>query len=409
MIYINKGNSYTKYYITRDGRLICMENDGTEQVLLYDVSDEFDACISEDGNEHFIIQGLNGELIYLKKEKDTWKKYCIFKSRRGVKKISGIKLIQRDKFLCAFYIMEHTGRNLLIKHLFSAEDLYREPEVLSLTDKRKDFSVCENDMGEIHLFYKNEKGKWTEYIFQKDGTQKSTEELPIEEGILNLCGAFIKNELCFLYTVQRGKNNALVFARKNNLNDFKTVTFGISKTCRPEIISYDEFICIQWSENGAVMQSDINENSGFTKPKPIGVPGVIARIRENKDSGLKCQSCAVYNKYPYIPGRLFSRKENKGDDRMNIKNDIINDKYSKEIINKLKEIEADIQTMGKNLDDMCLFLSELQDFKNNISNPEISIAHNETKTALSGGDVGEVDEKNIKLFESTDIDSVLPE
>ena len=139
MIYIKTNNSYLKYHVTRDGKFICTQADGSESVILYDVSDEFDGVISEDGREHFIIQGLNGELVYLNKENDTWKKYNIFKSRKGVRKISEIKLTLFRDMLCAFYIMEYTGKNLLIRHLFSVNDLYREPEVLNITDKRKDF------------------------------------------------------------------------------------------------------------------------------------------------------------------------------------------------------------------------------------------------------------------------------
>lgn len=410
MIYIKTNNSYLKYHVTRDGKFICTQADGSESVILYDVSDEFDGVISEDGREHFIIQGLNGELVYLNKENDTWKKYNIFKSRKGVRKISGIKLTLFRDMLCAFYIMEYTGKNLLIRHLFSVNDLYREPEVLNITDKRKDFCICQNLNGDTYLFFKNEKGKWANYVFSENPAHKDLSVFEIEDGASNLCAASVNNEIYLTYTAQRGNSTALLFCSEKNPNDVKTITFGISKNCRPKIVTYDEFTCIQWSENGGVMQADLLKGDIFNKPKPLGVPGAIAQIRELCASSLKCRSCAVYNMYPYIRGKsILKSKLNKGEPAVNFKNDIINDKYSKEILSKLNEIESDIDTMGKNLEDMCLFLSELQGFKHEIDNTEISIAKTEKKDALSGDDVGEIDENNIKIFESTDIDSVLPE
>ncbi|MBO7289731.1 MAG: hypothetical protein J6V03_07075 [Clostridia bacterium] len=126
LIYINENNLYTKYYISSDNRLMCQDKAGNENMILADISNEFDA-ISKDGVLHFVLQSSGGELLYLKKEDDTWRKFDILKSRRGIKRIHKIRLAKHQNKLCAFYIMEHNGQNLFVKHRFSTEKLYEEP------------------------------------------------------------------------------------------------------------------------------------------------------------------------------------------------------------------------------------------------------------------------------------------
>ncbi len=419
MIYVKEDNSYLKYHITGDGRLICTEKNGTESVILYDISGEFDAAVSDDGSIHFVLQGLSGELIYLKKEDGTWKKYNIFKSRKGIRRIFGIRLVKSDNELCAFYIMEHTGKNLMVKHIFSQSELYREPEVLDLSDARRDFCICMGKNGETHLFFKNENSIYKNYTFDSGFKLKKATQCGLDTEVLALKAAYVGDELCFAYTVPRKNSTALVFCKADNPNDSKIVTFGISRSCCPEIIAFDNTSVIQWEENGTVMQaSAMDDCKSFSKPKILGINGVLTSIRQGAADNIKCDKCAVYNYHPYIHGKNFamSAEQNKGaDNNMNFdhnqnKNDIINDSYCKDILQKLKEIEDDIDRMGKNLEEMCSFLDKLKAFDIQKEWDTISITSKETKKdSLSGSDIGEVYENNIKLFESTDIDEVLPD
>jgi len=60
---------------------------------------------------------------------------------------------------------------------------------------------------------------------------------------------------------------------------------------------------------------------------------------------------------------------------------------------------------------MCEFLNELKKFKDDTVEDNFGFVNiiKEKKESLSGEDIGQIDEGNIKLFESTDIDAVLPE
>lgn len=416
MIYIKENNSYNKYHITNDGRLICTDKDGEESVILYDISGEFDAIVSDESNLHFVLQGLNGELIYLQRESGTWKKYNIFKSRRGLRRIYGIRLAISNGLLCAFYIMEYTGKNLMVKHVFSPSELYREPEVIDLADARKDFCICESECGETYLFFKDENGVRKNYIFDTDFKLKKAMPCSIDTEALTVRAEFIKNELVFVYTLPRKSSTTIAFCKADKTGDAKIITFGVSRNCIPQIIAAGEFTAVQWEENSAVMQALSNDGGDtFSKPKSPGAGCMLYHARHPENSEIKCDMCAMYNNYPYIPGTDFNQKhQNKGDARsMNYnqyKNDIVNESYCREILTKLKEIDDEISKMSKNLEDVCSFLDDLKDYALKDDIGQIAIAVDEdNKATLSGEDIGEIDEDNIKLFESTDIDEILPD
>ncbi len=404
-----------KYYVTNDGRLIFCRKDGTESVILYDVSKEFDAVITDEGHVHFVIQGLNGELIYLKSRKNTWEKFIILKSRKNVRKISGIKLAGKGKELCVFYVMEHTGKSLLVKHSFSEDNLYKEPEVVDIVSGTGDFCICKNDRGEIYVFYKNESKEWNSCCFDTRLVRRSSGyELP-EKNILKLNAAFIRENLYFAYTIMQNNSTALKFCKCGDSDNIKTITFGISKNCIPEIIQTKAATFIQWSENGGIMQTDLGK-SGFSKPRPLGIPALSAKIRQAENEEPVCDRCAVYNNMPYIRGvsvfknkNIKEPKENMSYNNPAYKSDIVNEHYHREILSVLEEIKTDIGRMGDGLRELCTFLDKVYSFKTETEDSIISItSQNAVKDGLTG-DVGEIDEDNIKLFESTDIDTVLPE
>ena len=87
-----------------------------------------------------------------------------------------------------------------------------------------------------------------------------------------------------------------------------------------------------------------------------------------------------------------------------------NEVSSEFITQKLQAIEKDIDKMGKTLEEMCNFLDKLTEFKNNtISDFEITQKSTANTAALSGEDIGEILSENVKLFENTDIDEILPD
>lgn len=418
MIYIKEGNSYLKYHASGDGRLICTYNDGSESIILNDISNEFDAICESGGNLHFVLQGMDGELIYLNREDGTWKKYGIFKSRNRLKKIHGLRLRKSGETLCAFYIMEHGGNQLMVKHRFRTGNLYEEPEVLGIADARRDFCICQDQSMNFHVFFKNSEGVHCEKILGGDFKLRETGTYKAEGETLSLRCAAFKDKIYAVYTVPRKNSTALVLSNTQNDCNEKIITFGISRSCIPQIIIYNEKIIVQWEENGSIMQAESSDNGNtFTRPRSLGAGCTKAKIRNYDDNDIKCDICAVYGNMPYIGGKPIKEikpvEEKKALTNLHkpSKNDITNHEAGELIVERLKNIENDIAKMGKSLFEICEFLDELKNFKSDTENGNFGFQKSKDDNAetMKIGDIGEIDMENVKLFESTDIDSVLPE
>ncbi len=408
MIYINDGGVYSKYHTDDEGHLVCAKENGASSIILNDVSNEFDAIITPSGELHFIIQGIGGELIYLKKICDTWKKYNIFKSRSGIKKIHKLSLDYSEGKLCAFYIMEHDGNHLMVKHRFKSEYLYEEPEVVGICDARRDFCVCKDGNGETNLFYKDINGARKQLIFGKDYMHKSSSELSLDKDILQFKAMYIGGKIYAVYTISKQSGAAIAFCDIKNPESQKIISFVMTKTCSPEILCLNGNIIIQWEENSSVMQISSEDGVNFTKPRIAVSGGNFAKYRSIEKSDIICDSCAILNDRPYV----YEKKQNKEMPRMNsYKKDITNDKAISPLILKLAEIENDINNMGKTLFTICEMLNGIKDFKKETDEGNFGFPkkeeNNESQKSL--GDVGEKNDENIKLFENTDIDAVLPE
>ncbi len=415
MIYIKSGNIYLKYHVTDDGRLICTDKDGTESLILTDVSNEFDAYKDLRGNTHFLLQGACGELIYLKNELETWKKYSILKSRKGIKRIHSIRLVKSGNYLCAFYIMEHDGNRLMIKHRFSEENLYEEPEVLGINDGKRNFSLCTCE-NEYHLYYRDSENGTREFIMDDKFNIINTVSSRFNNEIFAINTAYINKTIYAVCTVPKKMSTAMIFFDTKSEDKAKIITFGISRNCKPEIIFDERCIIIQWEENGSVMQTEsYDEGESFCKPHLAGRQCVFADIRQNaKETPVFCGKCAVYNSMPIV--RLNKNMQNnKAGIKMNSnipksEKREFNAASSEFITQKLQAIEKDIDRMGKTLEEMCKFLDRLTEFKNNIDNDfEITQKESSNTAALSGEDIGEIISDNVKLFENTDIDEILPD
>ena len=81
---------------------------------------------------------------------------------------------------------------------------------------------------------------------------------------------------------------------------------------------------------------------------------------------------------------------------------------NEELLKNLNEIKGHIDQMEKSLIGICSFLEDLKTFKHNAENANV-FAQSKAATNLTGQDIGEIDNDNVKLFESTDIDDIMPD
>lgn len=416
MIYIKEDDGYSKYHTNQDNKFICTVKGKSESVILHEVSGEFDGIITPNKNVHFVLQGLDGELIYLKKEADTWKKYCLLKSRKAVQKISAIRLVCSKSEFCVFYVIGHQGKNLLVKHVFSLEDMAKEPEILGIIDVKRDYVLTDNNQGNITVIFKTVEGKYRKLVFDLEFKIIKDEFVDFENNILELSAICHGTQTYYAYSVPRKNSVAIIFCKEDNLSDEKVVTFGIARNSPVHILYVQNHIVIQWEENGMIMESQSNDfGKTFSKPKHLSSECKFAKIRQIQPcNDLAGNKCAVYNMAPFTAVKKGdSKSDGKGvtskvNNYSHINKEINGNVTNEELLKNLNEIKGHIDKMEKSLIGICSFLEDLKTFKHNSENANV-FAQSKAATNLTGQDIGEIDNDNVKLFESTDIDDIMPD
>lgn len=414
-LYIKQNDGYFKFYTDESARFMMVAPDMRESVILSDMSKEFDGICTDDGSMHFLIQSDKGELLYLKHENGTWKKYNIFKNKDNVCKISNIKLTCSGNVMCAFYVIEHRERSMIAKHTFSASNLYVTPEIADLTDRKKDFCICTNFNGNMHLFYRDIAGRRQEIVYDKNFVRREQNRKALKDEMHNLCVVNNGSRMLSVYISTKKNYTALMFADEESKE--KIITFGIAKNTNLSMSADGDYICIYWTENGIMMQA-VSRNGGesFGKPQAIGRNIDFDKVRTaGEKPGIKHGDLTVMREHRgKSANQQFDRYE-----RMNKMNNrpgyeatgkaAFADMDSAQFVHKLASIENEIAKIGAGLDKVCTFLDRLLKFKEDTHKDHFPVK-SEQATVISdvpSSDIGEKNEENIRLFESMDIDEVL--
>lgn len=420
MLYLKSHNDISKYYVRSDNKFIVKKPGKGADIIIDEVTGEFDGVCPEDGSIHFLIQSTDGSLVYLKYENDSWRKYIIFKSKNNTCNISSIRLTYSEKKLCAFYALVHGEKTMLVRHIFSDKELYTVPEVVDLLDVRKDFCICTDVSGNTHLFYRNRDGERIEKIYSDTMTETSSKRHSEDDNTYSFTAVCNAEGIYRLYTSIRKSYTALILRTCND--EEKIITFAVARNCRHAVSTNDGKVTVQWSEEGRIMQTH-SENHGksFCRPYVLKKDCDFSKVRiRGIRPGLYCNEYAVsHDNMPDFtiqtnkskdPNHKETATMNNAGMRSNYRFVTSEENKAAELIKNLENIEARINSLGKSLEKICKFLEKPPEFKNNIDNNEFSVAPKaqKTKTAEETNDIGEKNEENIKLFESTDIDSVIP-
>ena len=427
---IIKQNNKTLYTfnIDKQCRFIIKNHNGNESIILENATGEYDGICDDDGRMHFLIQTLDGSLIYIKYDSSEWKKYIVFKSKSQNAKITDIKLTWDKGVLCGFYSMEHKTKNLLVKHIFSASNLYATPEVIDTLDSRKSYCLCTNRENRNVLYYKNESGNCYYKIFDNFFSCIKTSTVDIDKNIFNFSCVCNGSNTYLVYTTTRKGYTALVL--RTEKSEEKILTFALAKNSKPSIVACGEYILVQWEEGNTIMNCESN-NGGISFEKPKVYNGSSSRnIYREKGvkpglyfSGASASDMMGLSYYENIVTNNFEVKKNK-ERKQNMNSqlhkpddkNIFKEIDSLQFISKLTLIENEIQKIASDTQHICIFLDELVKFKKGIDNNIVSQREQNEETNAeflenhkTPSDIGEQNEENIKLFEKMKIEDVLPE
>lgn len=410
-LYINQKHVSYSFDIDERGNFVQRIADAKENIILTDMSREFDGICNDEGDMHFVLQSAKGELVYLKCESGTWKKYNIFKNKDGVCKISGIMLTYNASTMCAFYTLEHGGKLLLAKHVFSPDNLFATPEIADTIDRHREYCICTDAAHSTHLLYRDSGGRCKEIVYDSHFVRRQEYRRRSGADVYGMCTVCDGQTLHYVYVAVHKSYTALMYASGDQSNE-KIITFGISRKTKAAMSINGNEITVSWSERGIMMRSASHDGGeSFEKPRSLGKGLLLERVRE---SGVK-------------PGMLQSNyaieqshaKKNRPSGSLNERN-MYMPKYDhtaqssasdfadiskKEFIFKLSQIEAEVSQIGNKLNKICDFLGTLTQFKQNISAQKTDSDAEKFDTLA---DVGEKNEENIKLFESMNIDDVMP-
>lgn len=422
---IIKHNSDTLYTfeVDKNFRFILKEENGEDSVILENVTNEFDGICDENGRMHFLIQSLDGSLIYIKHDNDTWKKYIVFKSKSKLAKMSNISLTWKKGILCGFYVIEYDNKYLLIKHIFSSSNLYATPEVVDVLDTRKIYSICYTNNNMTAIYYKNETGGIYSKTFDKFFKTIETNIIDTEKPIYDFCAVSNGNDVSFAYITERKGYCVLIFSSVKASK--KIITFAVPKNSHISMLNTDLYYMIQWTEGDNILCSEsYNGGSDFSKPSICNkysrrntyrekglIPGIYY---SGKIALLKKQTTISEN---FMRDNFINSTNNERKQHMHpsfhkpTDNNIFKELNSRDFIEKLKAIEKETENISKDTKKICMFLDELVAYKQSTENFSLKI-NSQKETPINNSDenkdIGLQNIENIELFESTDIDDIIP-
>ncbi|MBQ4528845.1 MAG: hypothetical protein II998_12325 [Clostridia bacterium] len=418
---INRNNdSIIRFDVDNDNRLIMLEPSVKESIIIDSVSNEFDGICDDDGRLHFLIQTLDGSLVYIKFDGIDWKKYIVFKSKSKIARITNINLTEDKGILCGFYIIEHKDKIMLIKHIFSSSNLYSTPEVIELLDIRKEYSICINKNSMTEVYCRNSNGDYIKKILDRSFCVKTSQLLNFEKSVFSFCCVNNGYEIITAYTtIQKGYTALIVTTAAGGE---KIITFAVAKNCYLSLAAMGDFIIIRWNESNNLMEC-ISKNAGrtFSKPKILGRKSERHKYREKElkpglyfSSALSCLK-EDFNPFKKITELKYDNNKSERLDEMTPiirkreDNDCFRDMDYKLFSEKISAIENEVSKIGKDTAKICIFLDELVKFKEENIKKDFKISEKkDTIHASATNNIGEENSENIKLFESMNIDDVLP-
>lgn len=386
------------FFVDDDG-MFYHEKDGEERYLLSDgISPVFDATVDALGFVHIAAVSAAGDIVYFGYDFSSWKKYTVMSDRSGNARIKSLRIICISGRLNLWYSFEYDDKKLLTHQIFDGADMIGKPEVVDELGYRGNFSVCcDNDLN-THIFYADTQGKSRYRIFE--WSRKEYDERPFEhENIGTIsCICDCRNVVWVTFVV-RSHGYYVVCCGNANGNEMKSVGFGVDAGCVPNIISLDNTVIVQWSDNFETAECvSYDGGKNFSAPKIAdAIKGGIesfGEYRHGKDGRCTGICRALLSR---INGNILHEAEilEKIDDADETESEIM-DYYNKvggnmqvniDLAARLGNIEQELETIAR-------LLSE------RFGGENVAAAEDEPKEH----DIGEIDMDNMEIFENMNIE-----
>lgn len=259
------GTRWTFY--TNELNHLCYQRGSAKgEILLKNITAEYDVAIDENGHFHIVLQDAVGSLIYIKYDYNEWKKYVLLKNKHSLPKISNIKIVMADNLPVAFYALEHNGQKLLAEHKIRW-GVVTSPIIIDILSKGAVFDVCLDDERCFHLVYKNEQGNAVYKIAPVGAKAFSAVDFPCEHDIVNVRLTHDKySNLHIIYVANINSYHALFYFSTAG-RETKGLAFGISPKSDLLLDVSGEMVRARWVDTDRVFECVSKDNGkSFTKP-----------------------------------------------------------------------------------------------------------------------------------------------
>ena len=202
------GTNGIREFYTDDGKLkcYCSDSKAKEDVCECDL-DDFDVAVSENGVLYAMTQSKGN--LYVSAYNGVWSSECVLESTKIENYNRSITLISNNNWLCAFYILKHDEKFLLVHQIFGSRT---NPDVICESVNEINFCIVKDTNRNIHIAYTNGETLQTAvYVWKAKRWENRTTVMTLEENVSHI-------SMCL-----DEKNNKHIALCIKSLNTYKVI------------------------------------------------------------------------------------------------------------------------------------------------------------------------------------------
>lgn len=291
---------------------LCYQTEtGGREILLPDMSGEFDIVTGADGCIHLAAQDSKGTLLYLCYNGETWRKYPILHSKSEQQSIAQLRLFFDGTRIHAFYILQHHGRHMLVHHAFGTDGAANAPQPIGYVHPTRRYCAAADGKQTCHLFFFDEDSVLQYRQFHLSSHTCRIADPPLT-GQIRAVSA-ICDKTGALHTVclaQQKQYYTISYCRAGV--PAKLLSFGVDNIAALAVVVTDKRVAVQWQERYHVYEcASCDGGETFSKPCNLSVTkgGGTKLIRARRPAnpwGLAVDRCACIGFVPLRCDTLFS-------------------------------------------------------------------------------------------------------
>lgn len=395
-------------------RQLCYQTEsGRREVLLPDISGEFDVITGADGCIHLTAQDIHGTLLYLCYDGETWRKYPILHNKSGEQSITQIHLLHDGSYIHAFYILQHQGRHMLVSHVFGAGGSPSAPQPIGYVHPTRRYCAAADGRQTCHIFFFDEDSILQYRQFHLPDHTCHIAEPPMT-GQIRAVSAICDHTgiLHTAYLSQQKQYYTISYCHTGAAP--KLLSFGVDNIAALTVVVTDKQITVQWQERYNVYEcASRNGGLSFSKPRNLsatkGSGTRLIHVRQPANPwGLAVDQCACIGTTPLGGNGLFSMPVSSPP--MPLQQHTAQTQWqSSDTLAALQVQVSETRAEVAHLQQIVNRLISSQTAPARPSPPPEAVLDNpkpEPKTEIDPDSVGEIDQENYKLFQQMTVEDL---